>query len=165
MRKLSFIIYAWGSVILYSLLVLWLATVTDFQINQESSTDFTIKILYKFFMYMIFVVLLFRAIIITLKNTVDRLAKWRSKSEKFEDYEFVLIIETLIVIIVSLVLTLFAIIEEWVQSIYLIEETYQVEDVLVSILSILLTTILVYALPVIGELEYAIKHRIQDHKR
>ncbi len=159
MKKLSFLVYAWGTTILFAGLIYWLATIPNLDAGDEV-TDELVKVIFKMTLYSILFILVYRSIIITLKSTVTRLASWRSKKEKTEDAEFVLIIETLVVIITALGTTLFSIFEEYVQN-FVDGRTADVKDVLISVMAILLTSIVVYSVPVIGELEYAIRHSLQ----
>lgn len=106
MRKLAFLIYAWGSTILMGLFIYWLATIPYLSAG-DRVTDELVKIIFRMTLYSIFFILFYRSLIITLKTSVERLAKWRSKNEKMEDEEFVLIIETLSVIITILATVLF----------------------------------------------------------
>ena len=116
-------------------------------------------------MYSILFILFYRSCIITLKTTVERLSKWRSRKEEIEDMEFVLIIETLIVIITILATILFAVFEEYTQFVTGGSRNAEVKDVLISIMAALLTAIVVYSMPVLGELEVAIKHKFEREVR
>jgi len=153
--------------------------------------DEIIKVTFRMTLYAIFFILIYRSFILTLKTTVSRLSKWKSKREKYEDEEFVLIIETLILIASLFIALSFSFFEEHTQLTTLgrnkageivscekrdLEKGIRVEtecieklsisesnkDILVSLMSILLTAIVVYSLPVIGELEVAIKHKIES---
>ncbi len=159
MKRAAFLLYAWGSTFLFALLIYWLATLPYLNAGDQV-TDELVKVLFRMVLYSIFFILIYRSIIITLKSTVERLSKWRSKQEEIEDAEFVLIIETLVVIITILSSTLFAIFEEYTQALTGNGRNAEVKDVLVSLMAILLTAIVVYSMPVIGELEIAIKHKI-----
>lgn len=179
MKKVAFLIYAWGSTILFGLLIIWLSTIPNLQAG-DVLTDEIIKIIFRMTLYSVFFILIFRSIIITLKTTVERLSKWRSRNEEVEDSEFVLIIETLIVILVVFITSTFAFVEESIQLhtegrnraestitmnkvVYIDQEVLNEsnKDVLVSFMAILLTAIVVYSIPVIGELEIAVKHKFQ----
>lgn len=162
MRRLTFLLYAWGSTFLFMLVMYWLATVPNLDADAADETaDQVIKVLFRMTMYAILFILAYRSIIITLKSSVSRLASWRSKREKIEDAEFVLIIETLVTIIVILATTLFAVFEEYTQS-FVEGREAELVDVLVSIVAILLTAIVSYSIPVIGELELAIQNRVKE---
>lgn len=158
MKKAAFIIYAWGSTILFAALIYWLATIPYLNAG-EKVVDELIKVVFRMSMYAILFILFYRSCIITLKTTVERLSKWRSRQEEIEDTEFVLIIETLVVIITILSTVLFSIFEEYTQFITGGSRNAEIKDVLVSIMASLLTAIVVYSLPVIGELEVAIHHK------
>ena len=160
MKRAAFIVYAWGSTFLFAFLIYWLATLPYLNAGDQV-TDELVKVIFRMTLYAIFFILFYRSIIITLKTTVDRLSKWRSKDEEVEDAEFVLIIETLVVIVTILSTTLFSIFEEYTQALSGDARNAEVKDVLVSVMAILLSAIVVYSMPVIGELEYAIKHKIQ----
>lgn len=193
MKRLFFVIYAWGSTALFGFLIYWLATVPNLQVGNNMSDDL-IKVIFRMVLYAIFFILLYRSVIITLKSTVVRLAGFRSNSERMEDAEFVLIIETLVVILCMGFTVLFAFFEEHTQLFttgrngsesFLIESNGEYfksdtispltdstyinlnainesnKDILISILSVLLTGMVAYSMPVIGELEIALKHKVQ----
>lgn len=197
MRRLLFVVYAWGSTALFAALIYWLATIPNLQAGNNMSDDL-VKVIFRMVLYAILFILLYRSIIITLKSTVVRLAGFRSRNEQFEDAEFVLIIETLVVILCMVISVLFAFFEEHTQLFtagrngaesFLIEsngEYFKSEtvsplsnstyinlnainesnkDILISILAVLLTGMVAYSMPVIGELELAIKHKIQRELR
>lgn len=197
MKRLFFLVYAWGSTALFGFLIYWLATIPNFQTGNSMSDDL-IKVIFRMVLYAILFILLYRSIIITLKSTVERLASFKSRGEKTEDAEFVLIIETLVVILCMILCTTFAFFEEHTQLFtsgrngsesFLVEsngEYFKSEtvspltnstyvnlnainesnkDILISILSVLLTGMVAYSMPVIGELELAIKHKIQREIR
>jgi amino acid transporter len=192
MRRLAFLIYAWGSTALFGFLIYWLATIPNFQASNSISDDL-VKVVFRMILYAIFFILLYRSLILTLKSTVVRLASFRSKNERAEDAEFVLVIETLVVVLCIAISILFAFFEEQAQlytpgrngtETFLVEsngEYFKSEsaspvlnatyinissigesnkDILVSVLSVLLTAMVAYSAPVIGELEYALKHKI-----
>lgn len=193
MKKAVFLIYAWGTTILFAGLIYWLSTIPNFQTGDQVYGDL-IKVIFKMVLYAILFILLYRSIIITLKSTVERLSSFRSKGEKAEDAEFVLIIETVVVLFCMVSCILFSFLMEYTQFYvngrngnltYLIDQgdgtfvnsssialngdtTYvsltsiadSSKDILISTMSVLLTGIVVYSLPVIGELEIAIKHKL-----
>lgn len=192
MKRLGLLIYAWGSAFLFALVIYWLATLPNFQAGTQVN-DEVIKVVFKMIMYAILFILIYRAVILTLKSTVDRLSGFRSKGEAIEDSEFVLIIETLVIVMVASICMLFAFFEEHVQyyvagrnggETYLVAKkdgtytkseaasdisgntyinlkavTESSKDILVSTMAILLTAIVSYSTPVIGELEVALKHK------
>lgn len=192
MKRAAFLIYAWGSTFLFALLIYWLASIPNLRAGDNLSDD-VLKVLFRMTMYAILFILLFRSIIITLKSSVERLAHFRSRNEQSEDEEFVLIIETLVVIVCIVSTVLFAFFEEHLQfyvwgrngtETFLVEDngeyvksekptatasdTYlslatineSTKDILISTIAIILTGMVTYVLPVIGELEYAIKHKV-----
>lgn len=197
MKKFLFVIYAWGSTVLFGFLIFWLSTVPNLQAGNELSDDL-IKVIFRMVLYAILFILLYRSIIITLKSTVVRLANYRSRNEKFEDSEFVLIIETMAVVICVVSCVAFAFFEEQNQLFTngrngtesflvesngeyfksdnvspIIDSTYislnsiteANKDILIALLSSLLTGMVVYSMPVIGELEIALKHKLQREFR
>lgn len=159
MKNVLLVFYAWATTFLYALVILWLATIPNLQ-TAAGGADELIKVLYRMVLYAILFILFYRAVIMTLKSTVDRLSKWKSKQEEIEDAEFVLIIETLVVIVAVLGTSIFAAFEEYIQS-FFTNRHAELKDVLISVMAILLTAIIVYSLPIIGELEIAIKHKLQ----
>lgn len=192
MKRAAFLIYAWGSTFIFALLIYWLASIPNLRAGDTLSDD-VLKVLFRMTMYAILFILLFRSIIITLKSSVERLAHFRSKNEEAEDEEFVLIIETLVVIVCIVSCVLFSFFEEHLQfyvwgrngtDTFLVEtngeylqsekpalsskDTYMslatvnesTKDILISTIAIILTGMVTYVLPVIGELEYAIKNKV-----
>lgn len=197
MRRLIFVIYAWGSTALFGFLIYWLATIPNLQAGNSMSDDL-VKVIFRMVLYALLFILLYRSIIITLKSTVVRLASFRSKNERNEDAEFVLIIETLVVILCMSLCVVFAFFEEHTQLFtsgrngsesFLVESNGEYfksdaisplsnstyinlnainesnKDILISILAVLLTGMVAYSMPVIGELELALKHKIQRETR
>jgi len=160
MKRAAFLIYAWGSTFLFAFLIYWLATLPYLNAG-DRVTDELVKVIFRMTLYSILFLLFYRSIIITLKSTIERLSKWRSKEEEMEDAEFVLIIETLVVVITILSTTLFSIFEEYTQALTGNGRTAEIKDVLVSIMAILLTAIVVYSMPVIGEFEFAIANKFK----
>ncbi|MEP7103481.1 MAG: hypothetical protein ABI721_02100 [Candidatus Dojkabacteria bacterium] len=190
MKKLAFVLYAWGSTFLFAFIIYWLATIPNLSAG-DVVTDEVIKVIFRLTLYAILFVLIYRSVIITLKTTVERLSKWRSRKEEAEDSEFVLIVETLVVILVIFATISFAFFEQHVQFytngrnggaevVFIKKDGLDVayipqssiaeanKGVLISVMSTLLTAIVVYSVPVIGELEVAIKHKLDreiKHKK
>lgn len=154
MKNFYLIVYSWGTTILYIVFLLWLATIPSLGSENE-----LIKVVYRLVLYALLYILIYRSLIMLLKSTVSRLSAWRSKREKIEDAEFVLIIETLVVIISILASILVAIADESIQTFFLEagERTSEIKDILVSSMAIFLTSLVVYTTPVIGEFEVAIR--------
>lgn len=163
MRKILFLIWSWGTTFAFAGLIYWIATIPQFQ-TATGSTDELIKLVYRLLLYAIFFLLLFRAIMATLRSSIARLSKWHSKREAEEDAEFVLIIETLVVTITSLAVMLFAIFEEYIQN-FVAGRNPELKDVLVSIMATLLTGLIVYSMPIIGELEVALNQKLKQELR
>lgn len=162
-KKIAHLVWAWGSTFAFALLLYYLATIEDFQVTTDATNE-VIKVVFRMLLYSVFFTLLYRSIIATLKNTVKRLAGWRSRREAIEDAEFVLIIETMAVVVTILITVLFAIFDEVVQfhvSGRNILPGDAQRDVLVSTMAALLTALIVYSMPVIGELEVALLHKIR----
>lgn len=195
MKKLFFVLYTWGSTALFAMLILWLASIPNFRAGNNLNDDF-VKLVFRIVIYAIFFILIYRSIIITLKSTVEKLAQYRSLSEKKEDSQFVLIIETIVIFLTMSICLSFAFLEEYTQlfttgrngaEYFIIENNGEFlssdrisevggatytninsineagKDVLVSLISILLTSMVVYSLPEIGELEVSLKNRIKKY--
>ncbi|MCA9379418.1 hypothetical protein KC640_03235, partial [Candidatus Dojkabacteria bacterium] len=65
---------------------------------------------------------------------------------------------------------LISIFDEAIQTYALVEgRTGEIKDILISTIAVLLTSLIVYTMPVIGELEMALKHKFErelaDHRR
>jgi VanZ family protein len=156
-KKIAYIIYAWGSTIILVGAVFWLATVPHLA-DQGGESEELFKILYRIILYAFVFLLIYRSLLATFRITVKRLSAWHSKKEKSEDTTFVLIIETLLVIIAVLSSSIISIIDEYIQN-FVEGRSADIEDVLISILGILLSAMIVYSSPVLGEAEMFIKHR------
>ena len=155
-KKIAFLIYSWGTTVAFIILIFWLSTVPHLA-NDNSKYEGIIKTVYRLTLYGLLFLLIYRSLITTFRTTITRLSKWHSEKEKEEDAVFVLIIETLLVVISVLASSLISIIDEFIQS-HITGRSAEVQDVLVSLIAILTTSILVYGIPAIGEIEVAIKH-------
>lgn len=154
-----YFIWVWGTTIAFIAMILWLSFLPNLDVASGAGNE-VVKVLFRMFLYSMLFILVYRSIIGTVKNTVKKLAVWHSKREAAEDAEFLLIIETLIVVISIFVSVLIAIFDEAIQTYALVEgRTGEIKDILVSTVAVLLTSLIVYTLPVIGELEMAIKHK------
>jgi hypothetical protein len=158
-KKTLYFIWVWGTTIAFIAMILWLSFLPNLDVASGAGNE-VVKVLFRMFLYSMLFILIYRSIIGTVKNTVKKLAVWHSKREAAEDAEFLLIIETLIVVISIFVSVLISIFDEAIQTYALIEgRTGEIKDILVSTVAVLLTSLIVYTLPVIGELEMALKHK------
>lgn len=162
MKSLAFIAWSWGSTIIFAILLYWTSTLPN--VTSASAGDEVIKAAFRMLLYAVFFLLVYRSIIATLRSTVTRLSAWRSKNEAAEDAEFVLIIETLVVITTTLLSIIFAVFVEYAQQ-FAAGRVADIKDVLVSIMAILLTALVVYTMPAVGELEVAIAEKIKAEAR
>lgn len=164
-KKTLYYIWIWGSTFLFVGLIIWLAFLPNLDVSKGPNNE-PIKVLFRMFLYAMLFVLLYRSIIGTLKTTVGRLAIWHSKREAREDSEFLLIIETLVVVVTIFVCVLISIFDEAIQVYGGVEgRTGDIKDILISTIAVLLTALVVYTMPVIGELEMAIKHKLDRELR
>lgn len=162
-KKLAYLIWAWGSTVLFAVLIYLIATVPYFDVTADVTNE-VIKVVFRMLMYAVLFTLIFRSIIATLRTTVNRLSNWSSKREAAEDAEFVLIIETMAVVIAILAAILFAVFEENVQGYISGRNTLPGEaerDVLVSTMAVLLSAIVVYSMPAVGELEVTVVRKLK----
>ncbi len=162
MKKAAYVVWAWATTFAFGVLIVWLASIPNFDVTADATNE-VVKVIFRMLLYSILFILFYRAIIATLKNTVSRLSAWRSKNEAIEDAEFVLIIETMAVIISILATILFAVFEEYMQG-YVSGRSAEVKDVLISTMAVLLTALIVYSMPVLGELEMALKYKLDQRK-
>jgi hypothetical protein len=160
-KKLFFYLYVWLSVVIFIIGIFWLATLPSISqsISSDNSTNEIVKTVYRFTLYFLLNLVVYRAFIITLKNTVSRLAFWHSKKEKAEDFEFVLIIEILLVMTSALISIIVALIDELIQ-LQIFGRTTEIKDLLLSVMGVLCSSVIVYSIPVLGELEVALKHKL-----
>ncbi len=161
-KNYSYILWCWFTTIAFFAIVIATALISDLQSN--TAGEEVVKVAFRMLLYAVTFILLYRSIIATLRASVSRLAKWRNRSEAAEDAEFVLIIETLVVIISIVVMVLLAVSEVFISGFQpgrVNEVQEQLRDILVSIMSILLTALVVYTIPAIGELEFAIKRKLE----
>lgn len=181
--KYAYAIYSWFTTILFAGLILWIAGIANFEASGDVSNE-VVKVFFRMIMYAFLFVLFYRSLIATCKNFVQRLSHWRSRGEAAEDAEFVLIIETLLVIVSILSVFLFSIIEQVIQfqvpsrvglfaatlTQYSTQDVVRIIlqnvsiDILVSLMAVLLSALVVYSVPVIGELEMAIKNYYSREK-
>jgi hypothetical protein len=161
-KNLGYIVWTWGTTVLMGGVIIALALTPNF--SSATASEEVIKVAFRMLLYSMFFVLLYRSIVAILKSTVERLANWRNRSEAVEDAEFVLIIETMVVMVTILATTLFAVIEEFFQ-LYIDGRQADVKDVLVSVMAILLSALVVYTIPAVGELEFAIKEKLEKEVR
>lgn len=166
-NKLTYVAYAWFSTLLFGVLIVWIATIPNFEVNNDLTNEM-IKVLFRMVLYSFMFLLFYRSLIATFKSTIQRLAHWRSKGEASEDAEFVLIIETLLVIISVLSVILFSVFEQFIQ-LQTPGRTSDLRDMmtdtLISVMSVLLTSLIVYSVPVLGELEVAMKQYYLKRKK
>lgn len=160
MKSIAFLSYAWGTTIVYMLFIFWLATIPSLANELGESSEF-VKIIYRFIIYTFLFLLIYRSIIFTLKSTVDRLAFWRSKREMIEDSEFVLVIETLVVILAMSLCSIVAFVDEFLQF-YTEDRKVELTDVLISFMAITLSALVIYTSPILGEIELVFKNRIKN---
>ncbi|MCA9386665.1 VanZ family protein [Candidatus Dojkabacteria bacterium] len=160
-KKLAFLLYSWGTTSLFIAIIFWLSTV-PYLADSNDIYEQSIKTLYRITLYGVLFLLVYRSLLATFRTTVKRLSKWHSKAEKADDTEFVLIIETLLVVIAITISSLIAVVDEFIQ-IYVDGRFPDPVDILISIMAILLAAILVYSTPSIGELEIALKHKFFDN--
>lgn len=161
-KKLAYYIWIWGSTIAFLGLILWLSFLPNLDVSAGSSNE-ALKVLFRMFLYAMLFILIYRSVIGTLKNNVKRLAIWHSRREAKEDAEFLLIIETLVVIVTIFVTVLISIFDEAIQTYAGVEgRVGDIKDILISTMAVLLTALIVYTMPVIGELEMAIRHKLMS---
>lgn len=179
--KYAYTLYSWITTAIFAGIIIWIASIPEFEVSTDLSNE-VVKVLFRMILYSFLFVLFYRSLIATFKASVTRLAHWRSKGEAAEDAEFVLIIETLLVVVSVISTTLFAVFEQFIQIqvpgrsgitdadlvagklaeiISTILRNVSI-DVLLSVMAVLLSALVVYSIPVIGELEMAIKH-YYDH--
>lgn len=163
MKKVAFVLYGWTSTVFYVIALLWLATVPNLLDGTDDVLSEVLKVTYRFVLYSLLLILIYRSLIFTFKNLISRLSSWKSKREEIEDAEFVLVVETLLMIIAILASILIAAFQEYLQFALQVESSNsEVRDVLISIMSIILTSIVVYSTPSLGELEVLLKEKTLD---
>ena len=148
MKQLYLTIYVWISTIFYIATLFWLSTIPYLFGENEETTKILLRIAVHSTLYL----LIFRTFIITFKNTVDRLSKWKSKREKHEDEEFALIVETLIVLLSISISVIIIVIDEIIQN-WTAGRVFSLIDILISTMSIVFMGIVTYSYPILGEFE------------
>lgn len=156
-KKYGYLLWCWGSTIFVGAIIIGIALTAN--LNSADTGEEVVKVAFRMLLYAMLFILLYRAIIASLRSSVTRLAKWRNKPEAEEDAEFVLIIETLAIIVTILSTTIFAATEEFLQ-LYTEGRQADIKDVLVSVMAILLTALISYTIPAVGELEFAVKRKL-----
>ena len=94
-RKFGFILYSWATVAIWVVVIFWFSSLENLNIYSDAYSTLLERMTY-LLAYGFLLLLTFRALISTFRLTVDRLAKAKSKREKSEDREFVIITETLL---------------------------------------------------------------------
>lgn len=177
-KRISFIIWSWLSTALFAGFIYWISAVWSndvFAFSQASiPADEALKVVFRMVLYAILFILFYRSVIVTLRSTVKRLASWHSRREANEDAEFSLIIETLVVVVTIMFCVIFSVVEEFAQNFSVLFNQAVVpqaiylemqRDILVSTMAALLTALVVYSVPAIGELEIAIQEKLKREYR
>lgn len=151
MRKNAFIIYAWITTIAWYLVILLFSTVEGVDLIQDYSNLFITTIAYQLAYGFLFL-LIFRAMLITLKLKVERLLFWKTKREKAEDEEFAVIVEVLVVIIALVSTTLLAALDEFNQ-LNVVGRVGHINDVFVALSGALMFAVIVFVIPHATEIE------------
>ncbi len=163
-KKAAYYLWIWGSTIAFIFVIFWLSSLPNADVSSGVGNE-ALKVLFRMFLYAMLFILIYRSIIGTMKNSVKRLAQWHSKREAKEDSEFLLIIETLIVMVSIFVSILIGIFDEAIQAYANISgRNGDIKDILISTIAVLLASLVVYTMPVIGELEMAVKHKIERER-
>jgi len=158
-KRILFILYNWATVILWALLLFWFSSIGTDSISKDYSK--TLEYFTYFFGFGMLLLLTFRAHLSTFRLTVERLAFSRSKKEKQEDSEFVLIIETLLLansILISSIIM--------IGSMYILnlETTREVNSYLLAanLLGILGFALIAYGWPLITTFELNIAKKLNS---
>ncbi|MEI7578771.1 MAG: hypothetical protein WCJ58_01880 [bacterium] len=149
MKKSAFIVYAWLSAVIWYLFIFWLNSVDLTDINSSTFNIFINIISYQI-AYGILFLLIYKAILSTLKLTVTRLMYFKSQREHSEDQEFASIIELLVLITAVLLTVILAIIDE-AHQIDIINKIASINDVLANLAGILIFAALIFLAPIVHE--------------
>lgn len=163
-NKIGHLIWVWLTTAVFAGFIFYISREPNFSIYGDA-TDEALKVLFRMIMYGILFILLYRSMIASLRNTVRRLSGWHTRREAVEDAQFALIIETLLVVLCILACIIFAVFEELSQNYVTGRNIYPGDaerDILVSTMAVLLSALIVYSIPALGELEVALKHRINE---
>ncbi len=162
LNRTIYLFYLWGSAILWMGFIWWLSSIPRLSLA-GNETEPLLRAGGQLLAFGFLFLLIYRALLTTFKFKVERLAFWRSKKEQSEDTEFVFIVETLLLFISVLLSILYAMVDEYHQS--LVEHTLaSARDVLLDTIGILLIALITYSLPVIVETEvFAIRKLIKKN--
>lgn len=146
-----FIAYSWFTVVAWYAVIWLLSSVQDIDVDGNYVHWFLSSIGYELAFGLQFI-LIFRAIIVTLKLKVEKLMYWKTKREKEEDQEFVKVIETLILFLSISITLILAISDEYHQT-FVSGRISNMEDILVNLMGIIIAAIFVFVVPIIAEIE------------
>lgn len=153
-KKYFFIFYAWITALIWGIVIFWFSGIENLKIAGDDNSLLIERITY-LLSYGFLLILIFRALISTFRLTIDRLSYSRSKKERSEDREFVIITETLLLTNAILITSIIAIINyHYLDTVEgRINDTY---SFLTNIIGILIAALITYSWPIISTLELKI---------
>ncbi|MBN1331608.1 hypothetical protein JW978_01845 [Candidatus Dojkabacteria bacterium] len=157
MRKLLFTAYIWLSYLAFGIFIIYFSRIPDLATKHNYSA--ALESVTYFFAFGFSSLLFFRAVVYTLKFSVDRLSKARNQKERAEDAEFRLIVETLLVFLTITTSTSLVL----VNHIILRETAGRESDIyaiLINILGVSIFSLVCYVWPMIGRAEHDIAKKL-----
>lgn len=151
MKANTFIIYSWVTAALWFLLIWIISSVANLDVNMTNTKYYFTSFGYEL-LYAIQFILIFRAILITIKLKVERLMYWKSKREKSEDIEFAKLVERLVILLSLAISLILAMIDEYHQS-FVPGRVANAADVIVSFTGSIIALVLVMIVPITAEIE------------
>ncbi|MBD3280751.1 hypothetical protein GF389_04480 [Candidatus Dojkabacteria bacterium] len=150
MKKLVFTLYTWVTFSAFTLFLLYFSTLENIEVQYDLSK--TLEYTTYFFAFGFLSILLFRALVYSLRFSVDRLSKAQNRQEKTEDAEFRLIIETLLVVITISINTSLVLVNHMLLE-NTIGRSSDIYAILINVLGIVVFSFISFVWPVIGEIE------------
>ncbi|KXK26592.1 MAG: hypothetical protein TR69_WS6001000598 [candidate division WS6 bacterium OLB20] len=151
MSQRVFILYTWLTAAAWYGFILLLSMVPDLDVT-GTQTDWLVRSLGYALMYGLLFLLLFRALLGTVRMRIERLRYYKSRRERAEDNEFAYLTEFLLFIIAVLFTLLLSGLDEYLQT-GVRGRVGAVIDVIVNLLGIIVTAVIAFKVPVVTELE------------
>lgn len=151
MRDRAFILYSWATVVLWYGFIWLLSSIPNLD-TTGSQTHWMISGAGYQLAYALLFLLIYRAILMTLRLRVDRLMYWKSKREKSEDEQFANIVEKLVMSVAALMCIALMALDEYHQ-LGITGRIATIIDVAVNFTGVAVAAVVTYLLPILIELE------------
>ena len=156
-RKAIFTLYVWTSFFVLSIFILSFSAIANLS-NEHNFSDILEYLTY-FFAFGFSSILFFRALVYSLRFSVDRLSMASSAKERIEDAEFRLVVEILLIFLTISINVIFILLNHLV-LIGTAGRNSDVYSILVNILGVSIFSFVCFMWPTIGRIEETIIKRL-----